>query len=97
MSINQILWSHSKNLFEKMAKILKNPNFDLFVIIKNPLKIKRKKKKKKKNTMVIPQVLGLYCCAQSSQISERLDKNRGSMFDLKKNDGRTDDGQLGIR
>ena len=81
-----------------MAKILKKSQFRPICNNQNPLKIKsKKKKKKKKNTMVIPQVLGLYCCAQSSQISERLDKNRGSMFDLKKNDGRTDDGQLGIR
>ena len=45
--------------------------------------------------ILLPQLVGQYCCAHSTQISERSDENWDSLFDLKKKglrraDGRTD-------
>ena len=80
------LWSwmvpHEK-LFDKMDKNFQKSQF--WTIFVNQKSIK---KLKAKNQNSNPQAFGQYCCAHSSQISERLDKNWGSLVDLKKVDRR---------
>ena len=61
-------------------KNLQNSHFLPIFVIKDPLIIRSKKKIK----ILLPQLLGQYSCARSSQVSERLDENWGSLFDLKK-------------
>ena len=73
------------NVFEKMAKTFKFPPFYIFIVIKDPLK-KLEAKNKNSTSATFDQ----YCCAHSSQTLERLDENRGSLFDLKKRGWRTD-------
>ena len=36
MPVNQVAWSHGKNVLRKWSKNSKIPNFDLFFTIKNP-------------------------------------------------------------
>ena len=64
-----------KTFWENGKKTLKFPFFYFFFVIKDPLK----KKYKQKIEILLPQLLGQYCCAHSSQISEKFDENSMTM------------------
>ena len=67
LPVSHVSWSHDENILKKMGRNLypKKPRFDYQRLIKISIK-------ESKN--LIAQVVGQYCCASTSQISQRWDK-----------------------
>ena len=75
-----------------ILKLFENPIFNLLFLIKDPWR----KKREKKIRILLPQLFGQYCCAHSSQISERSDKNEGDFLFEKGLTGKHTERRLGI-
>ena len=69
--VNQVSWSHIKNVLRKWPKTSKISIFTYVFVIEDPLK-----KIEQKIKILLAQLYGQYCCAHSSQISARSHENR---------------------